>query len=144
MFVDVVICCKVLSNVIRHATNMEIIITYFATYCVMLYNVAKWCTCNVNTLHMMSTSTFMLSDIEQCCNVICTCTFMLPYVRSYSNMLHMLMCDVSMCTCIVMFLYMMYESTFMLSFVVQCCDVMHPCCIMLRRHVDMFGDVAKC
>ena len=110
----------------------------------MLYNVAKWCTCNVNTLHMMSTSTFLLSDIEQCCHVIRTCAFMLSYVRTYSNMLHMFMCDVSMCTCIVMLLYMMSESTFIFSYVVQCCDVIHTCCIMLRRHVDMFGDVAKC
>ena len=144
MFVDIVICCKVLSNVIRHANNMVIIITYFATYCVMLYNVAKWYTCNVNILHMMSTSTFMLSDFGQCCHVICTCTFKLSYVRTNSNMLHMFMCDVSMCTCIVMLLYMMYKCFCMLSFVVQCLHVMHTCCIMLRRQVDKVGDVAKC
>ena len=97
--------------------------------------------------------TYGVTCLSKFCNVQWHTNSVVTWLRCHKVMymscalleysVHVLMYDVTVCTCIVMLLYMMYESTFMLSFVGQCSDVMHTCCIMLRRHVHMFDDVAK-
>ena len=119
MFSDVVICCTMFQNVIRHETDVVIIITYMVTCCVKLYICCQMSYHDVHVLYNVAHDGHILFHVTSLwtwvilrCKMLCTCSFMLCYIVQHFHVMYK--CSTTLGCCLHMF-----------SHIVTCCSLLY-------------------